>query len=184
MVLMGSDYDVIKLGDEAMDFSLPATDGKTYSLQDFKDAKAILIVFMCNHCPYVIPKIDELKRITNDYRNKGLVVIGINPNDDTDYPEDSFENMRKMVEKENINFIYLRDEDQRVAKIYGAVCTPDPFLFDADFKLVFHSRIDDKHGSEPVNNHELHGAIGELFARGEISSEEKPSMGCSIKWKF
>lgn len=184
MVLIGSDYDNIKHGDIAPDFSLPATDGKTYSLNDFKGAKALLVVFMCNHCPYVIPKIDELKRITADYKDKGLVVVGINPNDDENYPEDSFENMQKIVEKENINFIYLRDESQEVAKAYSAVCTPDPFLFDADFKLVFHSRIDNAHGAEPVTKHELHQAIGQFLEKGSINLEENPSMGCSIKWKY
>lgn len=184
MVLMGSNYDDMKHGDTAPDFSLPATDGKTYSLNDFKGAKALLVVFMCNHCPYVIPKIDELKRITMDYKDKGLVVVGINPNDDENYPEDSFENMQKIVEKENINFIYLRDESQEVAKAYSAVCTPDPFLFDADFKLVFHSRIDNTHGDDAVNKHELYEAIAQFLEKGKIDLEENPSMGCSIKWKY
>ncbi|NQU98041.1 thioredoxin family protein [Candidatus Woesearchaeota archaeon] len=184
MVLIGSNYEALKTGDSAPEFSLSATDGKTYSLQDFKGARALLVVFMCNHCPYVIPKISELKRITTDYKDKGLVVVGINPNEDKNYPEDSFENMRRIVEKENINFIYSRDESQEVAKAYGAVCTPDPFLFDEDFKLVFHSRIDDTHGDETPTRHELHEAIGEFLEKENISLEEQPSMGCSIKWLY
>ncbi|MBC8494745.1 thioredoxin family protein [archaeon] len=184
MVLMGSDYEHMKHGEIAPNFTIPATDGKIYSLKDFKGAKALLIVFMCNHCPYVIPKIAELKRITMDYKDKGLVVVGINPNEDKNYPEDSFENMQKLVEEEDINFVYLRDESQEIAKTYGAVCTPDPFLFDSDFKLVFHGRIDDTHGSSPANDHELYRAIGEFLENKEIKVEEKESMGCSIKWKY
>jgi len=184
MVLMGFDYNALKIGDSAPGFSLPATDGKTYSLEDFKRAKALLVIFICNHCPYVKPKIAEMKRITADYKDKGLVVVGINPNDDKNYPEDSFENMKRMVEERNINFIYLRDESQEVAKAYGAVCTPDPFLFDENFKLVFHSRIDDTHGDKPANRHELYEAIGEFLEKEDITLEEQPSMGCSIKWLY
>lgn len=181
---MRSEDKILKKGDLAPEFSLPATDGKTYSLSDFKDAKALLVVFMCNHCPYVKPKIDELIRITADYKDEGVVVIGINPNEDIDYPEDSFENMKLMVKEKNINFIYLRDESQEVAKAYGAVCTPDPFLFDKDFKLIYHGRIDDTHSSEPANEHELYIVIDEFLELGTVSFEENPSMGCSIKWKL
>ncbi len=182
-MLMGSDYNHLKHGDKAQEFILPGTDGKNYSLNDFK-GKLVLIVFMCNHCPYVIPKIEELKRISSDFKDKGLVVIGINSNEDVNYPEDSFENMKKMVVKENINFIYLRDESQEIAKLYGAVCTPDPFLFDFDHKLIFHSRIDDTHEDDFVNEHELYSAIKQFLDEGKINLKEKPSMGCSIKWKY
>ena len=173
----------LKKGMKAPDFTLPATDGKTYSLNDFKNAKAILIVFMCNHCPYVKPKLDEIKRIQADYKDKGLIVVGINSNSDQVVPEDSFDNMKKVVEEKGINFIYLRDESQEVAKEYGASCTPDPFLFDSEQKLVFHSRIDDTHGDDPANKHEMHEAIGEFLESGNISLNQEPSMGCSIKWK-
>ena len=180
---MESIYNVLKKGAKAPDFSLPATDGKTYSLNDFKDAKALLIIFMCNHCPYVKPKFDELKRITADYKDKGLVVVGINPNDENYVPEDDFEHMKQVVEERGINFIYLRDETQETARAYGASCTPDPFLFDSEQKLIFHSRIDDTHEDKPVNKHEMHEVIGELLETGKISLQEQPSMGCSIKWK-
>lgn len=182
MVLMGSSYEEMKHGDSAPDFTLIGTDDKDYSLQDIKGEKATLVVFMCNHCPYVVPKVDELKRISGDYKDKGLAVIGINSNEDKNYPDDSFENMKKMVDKWGINFHYLRDESQDVAKAYSAMCTPDPFLFDADLKLVFHSRIDDKHG-EVGGTPELHPAIGEFLETGNITTDENPSMGCSIKWK-
>jgi peroxiredoxin len=183
MVLTGSDYDKIKTGDVAPNFSLLGTDGKTYSLKEL-EGKAYLVVFMCNHCPYVVPKVDELKRITADYKEKGLVVIAINPNEDEHYPDDSYENMQKVVKEWGINFLYLRDESQEVAKAYGAVCTPDPFLFDEEFKLIFHARIDDTHGDKPATKHELYEAIGEFFETGVITAKENPSMGCSIKWKY
>lgn len=183
MALMESDYKRMKKGTEAPDFSLPGTDGKTYSLGDFIGLKAVLIIFMCNHCPYVKPRMDEINRIAKDYKEKGVVVVGINPNDATRYPDDSFENMKKLMDENKYEFHYLRDETQGVAKAYNAVCTPDPFLFDKDLKLIFHSRIDDSHGADLVSKHEMHTAIGEYVEKGTITLEEKPSMGCSIKWK-
>jgi len=183
MTLMESIYNKLKKGAKAPDFSLPGTDGKTYSLENFKDANALLVIFMCNHCPYVKPKLEEMKRITADYKDKGLMVVGINPNDENIVPEDDFEHMKQVVDEKGINFIYLRDESQEVAREYGASCTPDPFLFDSDFNLIFHSRFDDKHADETVNKHEMHQAIGEFLGKGSISLQEQPSMGCSIKWK-
>ena len=173
----------LKKGTSAPDFSLPGIDGKNYSLSNFKSAKAVLIVFMCNHCPYVKPKINELKRMQSDYKNKGLVVIGINSNDVNFVPDDSFENMKKFAKERGINFIYLYDESQKAAKDYGASCTPDPFLFDSNLRLMFHSRIDDTHALEQANKHEMHEAIGEFLNNGKIAIGEQPSMGCSIKWK-
>ena len=183
MSLLESIYSKLKKGAKAPNFSLPGTDGKTYSLKDFKGAKALLVIFMCNHCPYVKPKVNEMKRIAKDYRAEGLAVVGINPNDEDFVPEDSFDNMKKVAKEKGINFIYLRDESQEVAKAYGASCTPDPFLFDGSFSLIFHSRLDDTHGQEEANRHEMHEAIGEFLKTGKISIGEKPSMGCSIKWK-
>ena len=180
MSLIDSEYDKFKHGDTAPDFELKGTDGKMYSLQDVK-GKLSLIVFMCNHCPYVIPKLEELNRIAEEL---DVVVIGINPNESENYPEDSFENMQKMVDSGKIKFKYLHDESQEIAKAYGAVCTPDPFLFDKDLKLIFHSRIDNTHGSDPATESELYNAIKEFIEKGSISVEEKPSMGCSIKWKY
>ena len=182
MVLLKS-LEKLKTGDKAPEFDLKSTDGRTYNLSNFKNAKALLIVFMCNHCPYVKPKVNELKRIASDYKNKGLVVIGINPNDKDFVPEDDFEHMKKFVKERGINFVYLRDESQQTAKAYGASCTPDPFLFDSKFNLIFHSRLDDTHGQEEANRHEMHESIGEYLEKGRISLQEQPSMGCSIKWK-
>lgn len=182
MVLLASEYKILKHGETAPAFKLPATDGKTYSLKDLQGSKATLIIFMCNHCPYVLPKIKEIKRIATDFKNSGLSVIGINPNESLNYPEDSFEKMKMYFEKWQIPFFYLRDETQDVAKSYGAVCTPDPFLFDADLKLVYHGRITDVHGQEG-GNPELYEALDEFLRTGKITRIEKPSMGCSIKWK-
>ncbi len=183
MALTESDYQRMKKGTLAPAFSLPGTDGKTHSLHEFKGCKALLIVFMCNHCPYVKPKMAELLRIQKDYSSKGLAVVGISSNDVATHPDDSFENMKKVAKEKGFNFPYLYDESQNVAKAYGATCTPDPFLFDSNFKLIFHSRIDDTHGADPATKHEMHNAIGEFLSQGEITLKEKPSMGCNIKWK-
>ncbi len=182
MVLLASEYIKLNHGAPAPDFTLPATDGKTYSLHQLKGSKATLIIFMCNHCPYVLPKIQEIKRIAEDFKDKGLAVIGINPNEDKNYPEDSFQKMKRYFARWNIPFHYLRDESQETAKAYGAVCTPDPFLFDAELKLVYHGRITGVHGKEG-GKPELYEAVNEFLNVGRVTGEEKPSMGCSIKWK-
>jgi peroxiredoxin len=168
-------------GNLAPDFSLKATDNKSYTLSDFSN-KPLLIIFMCNHCPYVIAKLPELNKISQDFPD--LKVIGINSNESEKYPDDSFENMQKEVESDNIQFLYLHDENQEVAKAYGAVCTPDPFLFDSNHKLIFHSRIGDPPNTSPSIKHELHNAIQEYLKTGKISQNEFPSTGCSIKWKI
>ncbi|HLC70382.1 MAG TPA: thioredoxin family protein [Candidatus Nanoarchaeia archaeon] len=182
MVLLASEYQILKSGETAPAFKLPATDGKTNPLQEIKGSNITLIIFMCNHCPYVLPKIKEIKKIAVDFKNKGLVVIGINPNESLNYPEDSFAKMKEYFEKWKIPFFYLRDETQEVAKAYGAVCTPDPFLFDSNLKLIYHGRITDFHGKEG-GNPELYEVIEEFLRSGKITRAEKPSMGCSIKWK-
>ncbi len=182
-MLIGSDYKKMKRGDKAPEFSLLGTDGAYHGLQDIKGSKATLIIFMCNHCPYVIPKINEIKRIAKDFKEKGLVVVGINSNESESYPEDSYEKMEEYFENWGIDFYYLHDADQETAKEYGAVCTPDPFLFDSSLGLVFHSRIDDSHGQENCNRHEMYEVISRFLERGDVVLEESPSMGCSIKWK-
>lgn len=173
----------LKKGDKAPDFNLKATNERFYSLEKLRrqNKKAYLIVFMCNHCPYVKEKLGELNRIAKDY--KDVLVVGINSNEDINHPEDSFENMQKFVQQGKVKFLYLREETQDVAKAYSATCTPDPFLFDSDFRLIFHSRIDDPPGTRSAKRHELHEAIGEFLEKGEISIKESPSIGCSIKWK-
>jgi len=180
MSLVTSRYDKLQRGSPAPDFTLKGVDGKTYSLADLK-AKTLLIIFMCNHCPYVVPKIEAIKKIQADY--KDLLVVGINSNNNPDYPDDSFEASQAFAKKNNFNFIYLFDETQDTARAYGAVCTPDPFLFDETHKLAYHGRIDDKHGKdEPPTKQELRDAIEEVLAGKEYTGEVLPSMGCSIKW--
>jgi len=181
MVLLESSYSKLQKGDTAPDFSLKATDGKTYTLDSFK-GKALLIIFMCNHCPYVQVKFKNIVELQEKFK-EGVVVIGINANDSTTHPEDSFEKMKEYYEKEGFNFIYLQDETQETAKDYGAVCTPDPFLFDKDRKLVYHGRINDAHGpdQEPTTK-DMEDAISALLEGKELPKEE-PSMGCNVKWK-
>lgn len=183
MSLTESDYTRMPHGTEAPDFTLPGADGEDHPLQDLKGENATLIIFMCNHCPYVIPRMEEIDRIARDYKDKDVAVVGINPNNAQTHPADSFENMQKLMKEKGYTFHYLRDESQDVAKAYGATCTPDPFLFDKDLKLVFHSRIDNAHGDDQVDKHEMHAAIAELLEKGEVTMKEKPSMGCNIKWK-
>lgn len=180
MVLMKSNDDKLKHGDKAPDFKLKGIDEREHKLMQFSDKKALLIVFMCNHCPYVKPKVQDLIKIQEDY--KDVQVVAINSNDAENYPEDSFENMKKFADEYGINFPYLYDESQEVAKAYGAVCTPDPFLFDKDLKLVFHSRINEG-GTQEGSNQELYKVIGEFLQTEAITHKENPSTGCSIKWK-
>ncbi|MEK6917289.1 MAG: thioredoxin family protein [Nanoarchaeota archaeon] len=182
MALIGSE-DKLKKRDMAPDFKLKGTDGNFYNLNDIKGKKATLIVFICNHCPYVIPKLPELNRIAKDFKSKGVVIIGINSNDSENYPEDSFSKMQAFVNEGKVKFYYLLDKTQNIARTYGALCTPDPFLFDEGLKLVFHSRIDDTHKQEEANRHEMYEAIAQLLEKGSIKIKENPSMGCSIKWK-
>ncbi len=169
---------------DIIDFSLPATDGKTYSPSDFADKKVLVIIFMCNHCPYVKAIIDRLISIQADYADKGVQLIGINSNESEDYPEDSFENMKKCVEEIGINFMYLHDEKQVTAKAYQAQCTPDIYVFDENRKLTYHGRIDDNWQDESsARKQELREALDMILAGNPITEEQHPSIGCSIKWK-
>ena len=166
----------------AHDFKLDGTDGKTYSLNCFANKKVLVIVFMCNHCPYVKAKIEAIKEIHQKFKDQ-ISLVGINSNDSEKYPDDSFESMKTVVAKNGITFDYLVDETQNVAKIYGAVCTPDPFLFDSDRKLVFHGRIDDAMNPDAKANEKVMIVNIEKFLNGEkIERDFDPSIGCSIKW--
>lgn len=174
----------IPFGQPAPDFSLPAVDEKTYSLQNFADKKALVIVFMCNHCPYVKACIERLIALQNEFGTSGVQFVGINANDDKTYPDDSFENMKGFVGERKINFPYLRDETQEIAKKYNAVCTPDVFVYDSNFKLFYHGRIDDNwQEPEKVTRRELAEVLTALLKGAEPPKDQKPSMGCSIKWK-
>ncbi|SEN95241.1 AhpC/TSA family protein [Halorientalis persicus] len=185
MVALDSEDDAIQRGEPAPDFELPGADGETYSLSDFTDREALLVVFTCNHCPYAQAKVDELNHLADAYDD--LAVVGINPNDADEYPDDSFEKMQDLVADGTIQYdAYLRDEKQDTAREYGAVCTPDPFLFENrgdDFELVYHGRIDDalNPDDEPTEL-EMRDIVERLLAGETIDDEFRPSRGCSIKW--
>lgn len=172
----------LKVGDSVVYFKLPGVDGKDHATIEFK-SKPFLIIFMCNHCPYVKAKIDYIKKLQNDYKNK-VQIIGINSNDSEDYPEDSFENMKKIAKLNNYNFIYLFDETQDVAKGYGASCTPDPFLFDNDGKLVYHGRLNNQmESSDKMTKDDMRKVFDYVLKDKKIDFQVFPSIGCSIKWK-
>ena len=182
MVLLKSDARKLKKGDKAPDFSLKNVDGSMVSLSDF-EGKIVVVIFMCNHCPYVKPKMDEIAAIQNDYMDNGAVVIGINSNDPSNYPEDDFENMKKLAAEKGYKY-YLVDETQEVAVAYGATCTPDPFVFDKEHKLVYHGRINDQMGpDDEVTENTMRNVLDKVLAGEEVEEWFVPSQGCSIKWK-
>ena len=173
------------VGTPAPAFSLPGTDGAVHSLDDFADAKVLVVVFTCNHCPYAIACEDRLVDIQRDYADRGVQLVAINPNDATRYPADNFDAMKVRAAEKGFNFPYLRDESQEVARAYDAACTPDPFVFDADRKLVYSGRIDDNWKDPSAVTHKDLRAVIDATLAGQASPlpEAVPSMGCSIKWK-
>jgi peroxiredoxin len=175
---------VCNFGEKAHDFTLPATDGRTYSLSDLKGPNGTLIVFMCNHCPYVKAIIDRLIRDVADLKALGVNTIAISSNDATAYPADSFENMRRWALEKRFPFPYLHDETQEVARAYGAVCTPDFFGYDAGLGLQYRGRLDEsKRDQAPNARRELFEAMRQVAETGQGPKEQVPSMGCSIKWR-
>ena len=182
MVLIESQ---IKLnpGDLAPSFELTGTDDKKHSLESYEEYEGLLVIFMCNHCPYVKAKIDAIKEIHDKFKDK-VAVVGINSNDSTDYPEDSFDAMKEIVKEKGLGFDYLVDDTQEIAKKYGAMCTPDPFLFNKEHKLVFHGRIDNAMTPDDTASEKtMIQNIGKLLSGETIQKEFDPSIGCSIKWK-
>ncbi len=181
---MAIESTTINLGTKAEDFDLPATDGKRYSLDSFKDSKGLVVAFTCNHCPYAQASWPLLTKLADQFRNKNISFVGINPNDENLYPEDSFEVMKEKIDEWGINFPYLRDESQEIARNYGAVCTPDVFVYDQNRKLYFHGRVNDNWKEpEKVTREDLKDALNSLVQGKPAPSDQKPSMGCSIKWK-
>lgn len=174
----------LPLGSDAHEFDLPGIDGKNHSLDSYKDEKVLVLVFMCNHCPYVQAVIQRLINLQDKFKDKGVKFVGINSNDSDGYPEDGFEKMSEYAEEWGMNFDYLRDETQAIAKIYKAQCTPDIYVFDGERKLAYHGRIDDNWQHEDqATTQELDDAL-EALVKGENPSDQQyPSMGCSIKWK-
>jgi peroxiredoxin len=167
----------------APDFELLGIDDKQHSLTNYKDYKGLLVIFICNHCPYVKAKIDAIKEIHEKFKDR-IALVGINSNDSMEYPDDSFENMKIIALEKEIKFDYLVDDDQEIAKRYGAVCTPDPFLFDSERKLIFHGRIDNAMKPEDTSTEKTMIDNIQRFLDGEkIEKDFDPSIGCSIKWK-
>jgi peroxiredoxin len=173
------------LGTLAPDFGLPDTNGKLVSLSDFAKAPALLVVFMCNHCPFVKHIRAGLAQFARDYQPRGLAMVGINSNDVASYPEDSPAKMAEEVKAAGYTFPYLYDEAQTVAKAYRAACTPDFFLYDRDRRLVYRGQFDDSRPSNgrPVTGSDLRAAVDAVLAGRPVSTEQKPSIGCNIKWK-
>jgi peroxiredoxin len=176
---------MLSLGTEAPYFKLPGINGNLVSLDDFKDAKALLVVFMCNHCPYVKHIIRDFVQLAEEYQDKEVGIVGINSNDISTYPEDAPEKMKEVSKELGFSFPYLYDETQEVAKAYQAACTPDFFLFGRDRKLVYRGQMDDSRpgNHKPITGKDLRHAINAVLKDLPVSPEQKPSMGCNIKWK-
>ena len=175
----------LQVGDPAPEFELKGTDGQTHALSEYSDMGAVLVVFTCNHCPYAQAKFEVLNDLAADYED--VAVVGINPNDAEEYPEDSYERMVELVEDGTIDYdAYLRDETQEVAREYGAICTPDPFLLrskNGSFEIAWHGRLDDalNPDAEPTQ-HDMREAIESVLAGETVEKPFLPSRGCSIKW--
>ena len=182
MVLLESAM-TLKKGDAAPDFDLLGIDGGRHGVADYGDYDGLLVIFMCNHCPYVKAKIDAMKEIHDAFGDR-VAVVGINSNDASTYPDDSFENMKALAEERGIKFDYLVDDTQDVAKTYGATCTPDPFLFDGRRQLVFHGMLDDARRLEDTATEKtMMRNIEKMLSGGAIGKDFDPSIGCSIKWR-
>ena len=176
---------MLELSTKAPDFALPDTDGNTISLSDFDGAKALLVMFICNHCPYVKHVQQELARLCKEYEKRGVAVVGINSNDVAGYPEDAPDQMRLEKNRVGYTFPYLFDESQGVAKAYRAACTPDFFVFDASRKLVYRGQMDGSRPGNriPVTGKDLQAALDAVLDARPVPREQKPSIGCNIKWK-
>jgi len=176
---------MLALGTQAPDFSLPDTSGKTVTLSDFASAPALVVAFICNHCPYVKHLHSGLAQFGNDMQSKGVQVVAISSNDAVNYPDDSPQRMAQEAKAVGYSFPYLYDETQGVAKSYQAACTPDFFLFDKNQKLVYRGQFDDSRPGSglPVTGKDLRDAVDALLAGQPVPADQKPSVGCNIKWK-
>jgi len=176
---------LLPLGAEAPDFRLPDTEGRWVSLGDFTGAPAYLVMFICNHCPYVKHIREQLARLCREYQQRGVAIVGINSNDAQQYPDDSPEQMKEEVRRAGYTFPYLYDETQDVAKAYRAACTPDFFLFNRDRKLVYRGQFDDSRPGNglPVTGRDLRTALDAVLEGRPVPQDQKPSLGCNIKWK-
>ncbi len=176
---------MLPLGTAAPDFSLVNVDSQMVSLSDFDDAPALLVIFMCNHCPYVVHVADHLAQLAHEYMSRGAAVVGISTNDVANYPADSPEQMVAEAEARGYIFPYLYDETQEVAQAYRAACTPDFFVFDANKKLAYRGQLDSSRpdSGTPVTGEDLRAALDAVLAGETPVEEQTPSLGCNIKWR-
>ena len=175
---------ICQFGTKAIPFSLEGIDKRTYNLEEIKGKNGTLVIFICNHCPYVKGVIDRLVKDITDLQKKEIGCVAIMSNDVENYPEDSFENMKKFSKENNFTFPYLYDETQEIAKAYGAVCTPDFFGYNKNLELQYRGRLDNSGISgEILKDKELLNAFHQIIKTGKGPEEQKSSMGCSIKWK-
>ena len=176
---------VCNFGDDIVDFSLPGVDGKVWTPATCRGDHGLLVMFICNHCPYVKAIIDRIVRDTRELRSLGINSVAIMSNDPADYPEDSFENMKRVAEQFGFPFPYLFDETQKVARDYGAVCTPDFFGYNADLQLQYRGRLDAsrKETAPEGTRRDLFEAMRQIAETGHGPLTQIPSMGCSIKWR-
>ena len=176
---------MLPLGTKVPSFALPATDGTIVRDSDFAAAPAFLVMFICNHCPYVKHIRDGLAVMARDFANQGVAVVGIMSNNAAQYPDDRPEMMKLEKQDAGWDFPYLYDESQDVAKAYHAACTPDFFLFDGAHKLVYRGQMDDSRpgNNQPVTGRDLRAAVAKVLANEAIDAAQKPSIGCNIKWK-
>ena len=175
---------MVALRTSAASFRLPGVDSKTYSLESFSDKNVLVIIFMCNHCPYVKAVLQRLIALQAETAHQGVQLIGINSNDVDRYPDDSMENMQKITKEKGINFPYLLDTSQEMAKTYDAVCTPDIYVYGTERKLLYRGRIDDNwEHEEKVTQRNLKEAVDCIVAGKKVSDKQISSIGCSIKWK-
>lgn len=178
--------NMLPLGTKAPNFNLPATNfNDFFSYETVKGEKGTLVIFICNHCPFVLHAIDEIVMIANDYRVQGIGIVAISSNDVVKYPQDSPDKMADFALENKIDFPYLYDETQEVAKAYDAACTPDFYLFDTQDKLVYRGQLDDSRPGNgiPISGSDLRNAIDSIIYNRKMNPNQKPSIGCNIKWK-
>jgi peroxiredoxin len=176
---------MLPLGTQAPDFSLPNTDGRTVSLADFKEAPALVVAFICNHCPFVKHIAPELARLARDYQARGVAVVAVNSNDVDSFPDDAPPKMAEEAKNRGYTFPYLYDATQAVAKAYRAACTPDFYLFDKSRRLAYRGQLDGSRPDSgiPLTGADLRAALDAVLAGKSPSTDQKPSIGCNIKWK-
>ena len=177
---------MLALGTPAPDFHLPdVVSGKTVSLASFAGKKGLLVMFICRHCPFVMHVKEELARIGNEYGTRGIGVVAISANDTAAYPDDAPEQLKEMARQTGFTFPFCHDENQEAARAYTAACTPDFFLFDAQRKLVYRGQLDSSRPGNniPVTGHDMRAALDAVLAGKQVPADQKPSIGCNIKWK-